>query len=121
MNIQDVKDNLKVQIDNSEDEKIIDVLTTVLNMVNEVKEVPFPKGTPKKIVKEEPKKKVSELPKETPESKLENLDGVTPEHVQELLKKFGTVEGIKNAKVSELTKISGIGKKRAEEILEVLK
>ncbi len=49
-----------------------------------------------------------------------NLPGVGPKLARSLLKHFGTVKGIANAKVEELMEVEKIGKKKAERIHEVL-
>lgn len=49
-------------------------------------------------------------------SELDNIKGIGEVKRKELLKKFGSIEEIKNAKVEELTKIKGITEKLAKEI-----
>ena len=56
--------------------------------------------------------------KEMQKSKLDNIKGIGEVKKQELLKKFGSVEKIKDAKIEELT---GINEKLAQEIKQNLK
>lgn len=53
-------------------------------------------------------------------SKLDDINGIGQHTKFMLLKQFGSVENIKNASVKELTVIKGIGKQRAESILQIL-
>ena len=53
-------------------------------------------------------------------SALDEIDGIGDKKKQELLKKFGSVEGIKNASLEEITKIKGINKNLARKIKEFL-
>ena len=59
--------------------------------------------------------------KEMQKSKLDNIKGIGEVKKQELLKKFGSVEKIKDAKIEELTLIKGINEKLAQEIKQNLK
>lgn len=56
--------------------------------------------------------------KETTKSKLDEIKGIGTKKKQELLKKFGSIEGIKKADISEITKIKGITEKLARKIKE---
>jgi excinuclease ABC subunit C len=49
-------------------------------------------------------------------SRLDQIPGIGPSRKKELLKKFGSVEGVKNASVSEITDIPGITPELAESI-----
>ena len=49
-------------------------------------------------------------------SELDSIKGIGEVKRKELLKKFGSIEGIKNAKIEELIQIKGITEKLAKEI-----
>lgn len=49
-------------------------------------------------------------------SSLDEIKGIGPKKKQELLKKFGSVEGIKKAKIEELLEIKGINHELAQKI-----
>ena len=51
-------------------------------------------------------------------SSLDNIKGIGNVKKKELLKKFGSVENIKKASVEEITKIKGINRELAKEILK---
>ncbi len=53
-------------------------------------------------------------------SELDIIPGIGDETKFLLLKRFGSVEAIKNAQTSELLNVKGIGKKRAVEVLAQL-
>jgi len=53
-------------------------------------------------------------------SALDEIQGIGNVKKQELLKTFGSIENIKNAKIEELTKIKGINNYLAQKILETL-
>ncbi len=53
-------------------------------------------------------------------SVLDEIEGIGDKKKQDLLKEFGSVEGIKKASVEELTKIKGINEKIARKIKEFL-
>jgi len=55
------------------------------------------------------------------ESILEQIPGVGPKTKKALLKRYKTINELKKAKIEDLTKISGIAKKKAERILNYLK
>lgn len=59
--------------------------------------------------------------KEMSKSALDDIEGIGPKKKEELLKKFKSVEKIKNADLSELTKIKGINENLAKKIKEKLK
>lgn len=59
--------------------------------------------------------------KEITKSALDSISGIGQVKKQELLKKFGDVEKIKDAKLEELTKIKGINENLARTIKEELK
>jgi len=58
--------------------------------------------------------------KEMNKSELDNIPGIGEIKKQELLKKFGSVEKIKSAKIEEIEAIKGINKALAEKIKEML-
>ena len=53
-------------------------------------------------------------------SELDDIPGVGEVKKKALLKKFGSVENIKNATIEELMKVKGINKNLAEIILKKL-
>ena len=59
--------------------------------------------------------------KEMTKSALDEIEGIGDKKKELLLKKFGSVEKIKNAKIEELTEIKGINEKIARKIIENLK
>ena len=58
--------------------------------------------------------------KRTLKSELDNISGVGEQTKFALLKKFGSVENIRNISITELISIKGIGEKSAKTILEYL-
>ena len=58
--------------------------------------------------------------KEVTKSKLDEIDGVGEVKKKELLKKFGSIDKIKNATIEELTNIKGINTNLAEKIKKEL-
>lgn len=58
--------------------------------------------------------------KRTLKSELDNIIGVGEQTKFALLKKFGSVDNIRNASITELISVKGIGKKNAGMILEYL-
>jgi len=58
--------------------------------------------------------------KETTKSKLDEIQGIGEKKKQELLKQFGSIEGIKKASLEEITKIKGINEVLARKIKEKL-
>ena len=59
--------------------------------------------------------------KEITKSALDEISGIGKVKKQELLKKFGSIEKIKEAKLEELTRIKGINENLARKIKEELK
>ena len=53
---------------------------------------------------------------ETTKSKLDEIKGIGKKRKQELLKEFGSIEGIKKAEINELTKINGVTGELARKI-----
>ena len=58
--------------------------------------------------------------KELTKSELDDIKGIGDAKKKELLKRFGSVEKIKNASIEELIKVKGINEKLAEEIISKL-
>ena len=58
--------------------------------------------------------------KEATKSELDNIPGIGEKKKQELLKAFGSIQGIKKASIEELTKIKGINADLARNIKEFL-
>ena len=58
--------------------------------------------------------------KDTSKSELDKITGIGKKRKQELLKKFGSIEGIKKASLEELTNIKGINADLARNIKEFL-
>ena len=59
--------------------------------------------------------------KEMLKSELDDIKGIGEKKRQELLKKFGSIENIKNASIEELTSIKGINENLAREITNMRK
>jgi excinuclease ABC subunit C len=53
-------------------------------------------------------------------SRLDQISGIGPSRKKELLKKFGSLKGVKNAPISEMTEVPGITQKLAVKIHETL-
>ena len=58
--------------------------------------------------------------KEMTKSKLDGIEGIGEVKKQELLKKFGSIEKIKKAKIEEISSIKGINEKLAKKLKEEL-
>ena len=58
--------------------------------------------------------------KDTSKSMLDRIPGIGKKRKQELLKKFGSIEGIKKASLEEIEKIKGINENLARKIKEFL-
>ena len=58
--------------------------------------------------------------KEITKSELDEIDGIGKVKKQALLKKFGSVEKIKNATIEQLMEVEGINESLAKKILEKL-
>lgn len=58
--------------------------------------------------------------KDITKSKLDKIEGIGPKKKQELLKKFGSIEGIKKASIEEISNLPGINEKLARKIKEEL-
>ena len=57
---------------------------------------------------------------EVSKSKLDDIKGIGDKKKKELLKKFSTIKGIKDANLEELTSIKGITKELANKLKEEL-
>ena len=58
--------------------------------------------------------------KATTKSTLDDIPGIGAKKKQALLKRFGSIEGIRRANIEEITKISGINEELARKIKEFL-
>jgi excinuclease ABC subunit C len=58
--------------------------------------------------------------KEVIASALDSIQGIGPKRKKALLKKFGSVRGIKDASIDELAKVTGMTTKLAEQVKEYL-
>ena len=58
--------------------------------------------------------------KDTTKSKLDEIKGIGEKKKQELLKKFGSIEGIKKADILEISEIKGITEELARKIKSIL-
>ena len=58
--------------------------------------------------------------KDTTKSKLDSINGIGKKRKQELLKKFGSVEGIKKADILEIMEVKGITEELARKIKKEL-
>ncbi len=58
--------------------------------------------------------------KDITKSKLDKIEGIGPKKKQELLRKFGSIEGIKKASIEEISNLPGINEKLARKIKEEL-
>ena len=58
--------------------------------------------------------------KDTTKSKLDSINGIGEKRKQELLKKFGSVEGIKKADILEIMEVKGITEELARKIKKEL-
>ena len=58
--------------------------------------------------------------KEMTKSKLDEIEGIGEVKKQELLKKFGSIEKIKEAVIEEISSIKGINEKLAQKLKEEL-
>ena len=53
-------------------------------------------------------------------STLEDVEGIGKKSAQMLLKKFGSLERLKNATIEEIAEISGFSEKKARKLKEIL-
>jgi DNA excision repair protein ERCC-4 len=68
-------------------------------------------------------KRIGRRPKRIQTQKLyflQGLPGIGPEMAKRMLEHFGSIEGIINADVQKLTRVEGIGKKKASMIREII-
>lgn len=103
--VKDDKHNTKKLIDNSKNEIELNenLMNFITNMQDEVHKTAI-----------EYNRKLRD--KDTTKSKLDEIKGIGEKKKQELLKKFGSVEGIKKADILEISKIKGINTELARKI-----
>lgn len=53
-------------------------------------------------------------------SKLDEIKGIGPKKKQDLLKHFGSIEGIANAEIAEISKVAKVNEELAKEIVGAL-
>ena len=58
--------------------------------------------------------------KDTTKSKLDSINGIGEKRKQDLLKKFGSIEGIKKADILEIMEVKGITEELARKIKKEL-
>ena len=107
--VKDESHKSKMLIDENRREKTLDdtAMKFVANLQDEVHRLAI-----------EYNKKLRE--KDMTKSKLDQISGIGESKRNELLKKFGSIEGIKKAKISEISEISGINEKLASKIKKEL-
>jgi len=103
--VKDNKHKTKKLIDENKKEIEIsqDIMNFITNMQDEVHKIAI-----------EYNRKLRD--KDTTKSKLDKIKGIGEKKKQELLKKFGSIEGIKKADILEITKIKGITEELAKNI-----
>jgi len=103
--VKDDKHRTKKLIDENKREIEIsqDIMNFITNMQDEVHKIAI-----------EYNRKLRD--KDTTKSKLDKIKGIGEKKKQELLKKFGSIEGIKKADILEITKIKGITEELAKNI-----
>lgn len=107
--VKDDKHNTKKLIDNNKNEIELsnDIMNFITNMQDEVHNIAI-----------EYNRKLRN--KETTKSKLDDIKGIGQKKKQELLKTFGSIEGIKKADLLEITKVKGITEDLARKIKKSL-
>jgi len=105
--VKDDKHSTKQLID--ENRKVIELSTEQMNFITNLQEEVHKTAI-------EYNRKLSE--KGLTKSKLDEISGIGIKRKQELLKKFGSIEGIKKASLEELTNIKGINAEIARKIKE---
>lgn len=107
--VKDDKHNTKKLIDNSKNEIELNdnLMNFITNMQDEVHKTAI-----------EYNRKLRD--KDTTKSKLDEVKGIGEKKKQELLKEFGSVEGIKKADILEISKIKGINTELARKIKKSL-
>jgi len=107
--VKDDKHRTKKLIDENKREIEIsqDIMNFITNMQDEVHKIAI-----------EYNRKLRD--KDTTKSKLDKIKGIGEKKKQELLKKFGSIEGIKKADILEISKIKGITEELAKNIKKEL-
>ena len=107
--IKDDKHNTKKLIDDKKNEIEIDdcLMNFITNIQNEVHKIAIEYNRKLRY-------------KDTTKSKLDDIKGIGKKKKQELLKRFGSVEGIKKAEVLEIARINGITEELARKIKKEL-
>lgn len=107
--VKDDKHNTKKLIDDSKNEIELNdnLMNFITNMQDEVHRTAI-----------EYNRKLRD--KDTTKSKLDEIKGIGEKKKQELLKKFGSVEGIKKADILEISEIKGINTELARKIKKSL-
>ena len=107
--VKDDKNNTKKLIDDEKNEIELEdnLMNFITNMQDEVHRIAI-----------EYNRKLRD--KDTTKSKLDNIKGVGEKKKQELLKKFGSVEGIKTANILEISRVKGITEELARKIKKEL-
>ena len=103
--VKDDKHNTKKLIDENKKEIKLDdnLMNFITNMQDEVHKIAI-----------EYNRKLRD--KDTTKSKLDEIKGIGDKKKQDLLKKFGSIEGIKNADILEISKVKGITEELARKI-----
>ena len=107
--VKDDKHRTKKLIDNSKKEISIskDVLNFITNMQDEVHNVAIEYNRKLRL-------------KDARKSKLDDIKGIGEKKKSDLLKTFGSIEGIKKAEVLEIAKVKGINEELARKIKKEL-
>lgn len=107
--VKDDKHNTKKLIDDSKNEIELNdnLMNFITNMQDEVHRTAI-----------EYNRKLRD--KDTTKSKLDEIKGIGEKKKQELLKKFGSIEGIKKADILEILEIKGINQELARKIKKSL-
>lgn len=103
--VKDDKHNTKMLIDDNRNEVELDenLMNFITRLQTEVHNTAI--GYNQKLMN-----------KDITKSKLDKISGIGPKKKQELLKKFGSVEGIKKADIEEIMKLKGINESLARKI-----
>ena len=107
--VKDDKHNTKKLIDDEKNEIELDdsLMNFITNMQDEVHRIAI-----------EYNRKLRD--KDTTKSKLDEIKGIGEKKKQDLLKRFGSVEGIKKADILEISEVKGITKELARKIKKEL-
>ena len=103
--VKDDKHNTKKLIDDKKNEILLDteLMNFIINVQNEVHRIAIEYN--RKLRNNDTKK-----------SQLDNIKGIGEKYKKELLKKFGSIEGIKKADILEISEIKGISNELAIKI-----